>query len=97
MTRRGEFPSHVKEEARKKAGYKCEQCGHRGHTEVHHILPLFIWARYYPDISIEVIASLANSKVLCPNCHIEADEKVKRRHKDIADTLKDLQPRLIED
>lgn len=63
------------------ADFRCEEChrskpqlaldGEKPYFEMHHILGIEIAVRYFPEISAEVIKSIANCEVVCRECHRE--------------------------
>lgn len=75
MSRKGyDFPSSVKEEARRRVRYRCERCGEQVHTEAHHKIPIW-FAKEIPWLSPAIISSLQNVEILCPSCHDLADQE----------------------
>lgn len=88
-----EFPQEVKEEALRLSNYRCEVCGCRredteqGFLTIHHVLPICIALKFYPEISGELIRSLANTKVLCRDCHEEQDRLSMKHHEVYAQAL----------
>lgn len=74
-----EFSDQTKLDALRRADFKCECCGRskpdlkrdgdKAYFEIHHILPIFIIAREFPELSLTVIKSVENAKVLCIPCH----------------------------
>lgn len=87
-----EFSKATRIEALRRAEYRCEQCGKSdkevGKLFIHHKLMIEMAARYYQDISCEVIKSLANAEVLCDHCHKVRDEQARREHGMFALALK---------
>jgi len=81
-----EFPSSIKEEARRLVGYRCERCGRKGTTEAHHIIPIHL-GREIPWIGQAVITSLANVEILCPHCHEIADQEAENMTREQVEEL----------
>ncbi len=72
MSRQGkEFPSYVIDLSFRRSGGACEQCGSKENIEVHHILPIWVAAQYFPQLASMVLKSAENAKCLCSNCHDE--------------------------
>lgn len=70
-----EFSEETKRDALKRSENRCEECGvHEADEQlyIHHILSCFI-AKHRPELSPEMIRSLANARVLCSKHHREAD------------------------
>ncbi len=66
-----EFSQQIKEEALSRSNLRCEGCGRsakRRELQIHHIIPVW-FAIQYPLFSIPLITSIANTKVLCLECH----------------------------
>lgn len=66
-----EFDRKTKLEALERSGNVCEGCGKPGsktRLEADHLVPVY-FAIKYPIFAIEVIRSLANLRILCPDCH----------------------------
>ena len=91
------FKHETKELAIKKAKYKCECCGSKFNendcqkAELHHLLP--IWAIYKncPEMSAEIIRSLANAVVLCHDCHSLLHKKEKKLKNYYGELIKELE------
>lgn len=72
MSRNGkEFPSYVIEYAYRKYDCKCSRCGGQSDLEVHHILPLWVAAEYFPSLAAWVLKDAANAELVCGKCHDE--------------------------
>ena len=70
MSRSGkEFPSYVVDYAFRKSGGACEHCGSHDNIEVHHILPLWVAAEYFPSLISSVLKGAENAQCLCTDCH----------------------------
>lgn len=52
----------LRQEALRRDGYQCRQCGARGLLQVHHVQSV----RAAPDLAFD----LGNLKSLCPSCHV---------------------------
>lgn len=66
-----EFPASVIEYAFRKSGGCCEQCGSKERLEVHHILPIWFAAEYFPQLASYALISAQNARLLCHQCHTE--------------------------
>lgn len=70
----------------------CERCGKTkkevGYLEAHHKLSIYFAVNYFPNISADIIKSLANLEILCPCCHkLEHSELRLEEAKIIAQSL----------
>jgi 5-methylcytosine-specific restriction endonuclease McrA len=77
------FSEETKRLAKERAGNVCEGCGKPGsktRLEVDHLIPIW-FAQHYPMFAPAVINSLANSRILCPDCHS------KRMHYEVDEIL----------
>lgn len=80
------FPKAVKEQALFNADWKCERCGKAktecrgGYLHIHHCLAVSAAIHYYPEIAPAIVASLANTMVLCDECHPIMDEDAQENH-----------------
>jgi hypothetical protein len=69
------FSKRTRKEAIKLAEYQCECCGitlngkKSSQAEVHHLLPMNVVSTCCPEISALAIDNLANTVVLCHECH----------------------------
>lgn len=86
-----EFTYKTRVEALKRAKFTCEECGVRQEDGyalfVHHVLGIAFARYYYPSIAPVVISSLANARVLCSDCHLEADNAMREDHAYLAARL----------
>lgn len=73
MTNRAgkEFPSSVIEYAFRKSGGSCERCGSKERIEVHHILPIWFAAEYFPQLAKHALISAENAQCVCHSCHVK--------------------------
>lgn len=68
-----EFSRATKIQALKNAEFSCEVCGvyktdtEEQYLEIHHILPLYIAEKYFPQVTDGMLTSILNASVLC--CH----------------------------
>lgn len=86
------FSGPTKEEARKRAEYKCQHCGKSQkelgyRLEVHHLLPCMVAAIRYPHILPNLVKSINNAICLCKECHERADQESFRNHEMYAQAL----------
>src|SRR5690349_8455946 len=100
-----EFSSETKLEALRRAKFRCECCGkskeelkeagEANYFEIHHILPLFIIDREFPELSLVAIKSLENARVLCKPCHLKVHhDGTMTQYIEHAQKLKEYQERI---
>lgn len=86
-----EFTPETKLEALRRAKFTCEDCGRPkhevGYLQIHHKLGIAIAARFHPEISHALLASIANTAVLCPDCHEKRDIADRKKHTEFARAL----------
>lgn len=87
------FSKEVKEKALFDAQFKCERCGkpkaecRGGYLHIHHCLAVSAAIHHYPQIAPSIVASLANTMVLCDECHPIMDELAQENHAFYAQAL----------
>jgi predicted HNH restriction endonuclease len=70
--RRGkEFPPSVIEQDFRKSGGSCERCGSKERIEIHHILPIWFAAEYFPQLASFALISAENAQAVCHSCHVK--------------------------
>ena len=75
--------------ARREANFKCQNCGHRGSLEVHHIVPLKGETRQFTAYNLPW-----NLIVLCHGCHMELHRIMNHREpKPLPDVFKEAKRR----
>jgi len=88
-----DFDKETKREALRLSHYRCEVCGKMKHEtpegflSIHHLLPICIALEFYPEFSASLIASLANTMVVCVECHKEQDMLSMKYHEAFAQAL----------
>jgi hypothetical protein len=55
--------------------HQCEKCSYNKHTEICHVKPI---ASFPKDTKVGVVNSRENIIFLCPNCHWEYDQELKK-------------------
>jgi len=92
-----EFSKETILEALRRSDFCCEECGkHKSQTpehflEAHHRIGIYYFVKHhreFPDITREIMRSLANCSVLCNECHtrIHAQESL-QYYKTIAELV----------
>ncbi len=69
-----DFSKWTKEHALERSDHKCEKCGSAENLQVHHILGIWLALNNCPEITKEMIKSLANAEVVCAKCHEHEDQ-----------------------
>ena len=88
------FSDEVKLEALRRSDFRCENCGrHKTETaehylQAHHLLAVSMAVRHYPELAPALVASLANIKILCADCHVIYDQEAMGNHQYYAKELK---------
>ena len=81
MSRPLNFSKETKWRAKSIAHNKCEVCDETKQLEIHHLIPVFM-EKKYKFLSPEMIKSLANTVVLCKDCHYFADAETRNWSED---------------
>ncbi len=88
-----EFSLDVKIQAFERSKYRCEVCGKKqietpeNCLDIHHILGICLAKTYFPHISKQIIASLANAEVVCKTCHDKENLFSRKNYAIIAQAL----------